>query len=87
MQKRTKSLLEELEIIGNNRDINHVIESRANNIISSAINLLELIKRHYDQDKAELLEKKLLRAMRGRDPKRFSKSLRKKDDKPSEEDN
>ena len=78
MQKRTKSLLEELESIGNNRDINHVIESRANNIISSAINLLELIKRNYDQDKAELLEKKLLSAMRGRDAKRFSKSLRKK---------
>lgn len=81
MQKRTKSLLEELEIIGNNRDINHVIESRANNIISSAINLLELIKRHYDQDKAELLEKKLLSAVRGRDAKRFSKSLRKNDEK------
>ena len=80
MQKRTKSLLEELESIGNNRDINHVIESRANNIISSAINLLELIQRHYDADKAELLEKKLLSAMRGRDAKRFSKSLRKKDD-------
>jgi hypothetical protein len=85
MQKRTKSLLEELEAIGNNRDINHVIESRANNIISSAINLLELIKRSYDQDKAELLEKKLLSAMRGRDPKRFSKSLRKKDGKADEE--
>ena len=85
MQKRTKSLLEELELIGNNRDIHHVIESRANNIISSTINLLEMIKRHYDADKAELLEKKLLSAMRGRDPNRFAKSLRKKDEKPNQE--
>lgn len=85
MQKRTKSLLEELEAIGSNRDINHVIESRANNIISSAINLLELIKRHYSDDKAVLLEKKLLSAVRGRDPGRFSRSLKKKDDTPEED--
>jgi len=78
MQKRTRSLLEELEAIGNNRDMNHVIESRANNIITSAINLIELMNRHYSQDKAELLEKKLLSAIKGKDQARFSKSLRKK---------
>lgn len=80
MQKRTRSLLEELESIGSNRDINHVIESRAVNIITSAINLIELMSKHYDKDKAELLEKKLLSSVRGRDPKRFSKSLRRKDE-------
>jgi hypothetical protein len=79
MQKRTKSLLEELESVTSNRDMNHVIESRASNIITSAINLIELMNRHYDKDKAELLEKKLLSGIRGRDPKRFSKSLRKND--------
>lgn len=78
MQKRTRSLLEELEAIGNNRDMNHVIESRANNIITSAINLIELMNRHYSQEKAELLEKKLLSAIKGKDQARFSKSLRKK---------
>lgn len=78
MQKRTRSLLEELEAIGNNRDMNHVIESRANNIITSAINLIELMNRHYNKDKAELLEKKLLSAIKGKDQARFSKSLRKK---------
>jgi len=80
MQKRTRSLLEELESIGNNRDINHIIESRANNIIVSAINLIELINRHYSNDKAELLEKKLLSSIKAKDQKRFSKSLRKKDE-------
>ena len=67
MQKRTKSLLEELEAIGNNRDMTHVIESRANNIITSAINLIELINKQYSAEKAELLEKKLLSAIRGKD--------------------
>jgi len=80
MQKRTRSLLEELEAIGNNRDVNHVIESRANNIITSAINLIELINRHYSKEKAELLEKKLLSAIKGKDQMRFSKSLRKKNE-------
>ena len=46
MQKKTRSLLEELESIGNNKDVNLLIENRANNVISSAINLLELMKKH-----------------------------------------
>lgn len=78
MQKRTRSLLEELESIGSNRDINHVIESRANNVITSAINLIELIKRNYSEEKAELLEKKLLSSIKNREPTKFTKSIRKK---------
>jgi hypothetical protein len=80
MQKKTRSLLEELESIGNNKDVNLLIENRANNVISSAINLLELMKKHYSSEKAELLERKLLSAIKGRDQERFSKSLRKKDE-------
>jgi hypothetical protein len=80
MQKKTKSLLEELQSIGATRDINHVIESRASNIISSAINLIELMQKHYSSDKAELLEKKLLSAIKSKDQARFSKSLRKKNE-------
>lgn len=77
MQKRTRSLLEELEAIGNNRDMSHVIESRAHNIITSAINLIELINKHYDKDTSEILERKLLNAIKGRDQEKFSKSIRK----------
>lgn len=77
MQKRTRSLLEELESIGSNRDMNHVIENRAINVITSAINLIELMNRQYDIEKAELLEKKLLSAIKSKDQRRFSKSLRK----------
>ena len=60
MQKQTRSLLQELEAIGNNRDTSHVIESRAHNIITSAINLLEMINRNYTKEQAEILERKLL---------------------------
>jgi hypothetical protein len=78
MQKKTKSLLEELQSFGDTRDINHIIESRASNIITSAINLIELMQKQYPSEKAELLEKKLLSAIKSKDQARFSKSLRKK---------
>jgi len=78
MQKKTKSLLEELQSYGDSRDINHIIESRASNIITSAINLIELMQKHYSSERAELLEKKLLSAIKGKDQTRFSKSIRKK---------
>ena len=80
MQKKTKSLLEELQSFGDTRDMNNIIENRASNIITSAINLIELMQKHYPSDKAELLEKKLLSAIKSKDQARFSKSLRKKNE-------
>ncbi len=80
MQKKTKSLLEELQSFGDTRDMNHIIESRASNIITSAINLIELMEKHYPSEKAELLEKKLLSAIKSKDQARFTKSLRKKNE-------
>jgi hypothetical protein len=77
MEKKTRSLLEELEAIGNTRDISHIIENRAHNIITSAIHLVELINRHYSAEKAQVLERKLLSAIKGKDQSRFSKSIKK----------
>ncbi len=77
MERKTKSLLEELEALGNNRDTKHIIESRAHNIITSAINLVEMINKHYDPVKAAILEKKLLSAIKSKDQERFTKSIRK----------
>lgn len=77
MQKKTRSLLEELESVGKNRDINHLVESRAHNIITSAINLLEMINKHYDSETAEVLERKLLNAIKAKDQSKFSRSIRK----------
>jgi hypothetical protein len=77
MKNQTRSLLEELESMSVQRDASHVIENRANNIITSAINLLELISRHYTPDQYQILERKLLGAIKNRDQSRFTKSLRK----------
>lgn len=76
MEKNTRSLLEELEIISKNRDIKFILESRANNIINSAIHLLEVIDRNYSEEQAAILEKKLLIAIKNRDTEKFSKSLK-----------
>ena len=64
MQKNTRSLLVELEAISHNRDTAHIIESRANNIITSAINLLDLINKHYTEEQCQILERKLLGAIK-----------------------
>ena len=80
MQKKTRSLLEELNLYGEKRDINHIIESRASNIITSAINLIELIQRNYSPEKAVILEKKLLNAIRSKDQDKFAKTFRKKNE-------
>lgn len=76
MKKNTRSLLEELEYVAENRDTSHIIESRANNIINSAIHLLEVIDRNYSEEQAAILEKKLLIAIKNRDTEKFSKSLK-----------
>ena len=80
MHKKTRSLLEELQSYGDKRDVNNVIESRASNVIASAINLIELMQKHYSSEKAELLEKKLLSAIKSKDESRFSKAVRKKNE-------
>jgi len=77
MQRQTRSLLQELDALSNNRDTAHVIESRAHNIITSAINLIEMINRHYPEEQAQILERKLLSAIKSKDQTRFAKSLRK----------
>lgn len=75
MKRHTKSLLEELTSLSSNRDTKHIIENRAANVIASAIHLLEVIQRNYTPEQAEILEKKLLVAIKGRDGTKFSRSL------------
>lgn len=77
MQKKTRSLLEELQAIGDNRDVNHLIESRASNVITSAINLIEFMQRHYSSEKVEVLERKLINAIKSKDQEKFARTLRK----------
>ena len=76
MQKRTRSILEELSSMSVQRDRSSLIESRANNVISSAINLLNYIKENYDADQASELERRLLNSIRTQDPQKFTRGVR-----------
>lgn len=76
MQKRTRSLLEELDSMYVARERDLIIESRASNIIAGAINLLEQIDASYSPDQAENLTRKLLNAIRTRDAGRFARTVR-----------
>ena len=79
MQKKTRSLLEELDAMYIERDQRHVIENRAANVIASAIRLLEQIDESYTAEQAENLTRKLLNAIRLKDPEKFTRTVRKTD--------
>ena len=79
MQKKTRSLLEELDAMYIERDQRHIIENRASNIITSAIRLLEEIEGNYTPEQAENLTRKLLNAIRLKDPEKFTRTVRKTD--------
>ena len=77
MQKRTRSILTELDELLTHKDKDNLLESRANNIINGAINLINHIRENYDADTATKLENRLLNAIKGQDPAKFARGIRK----------
>lgn len=76
MQKKTRSILEELESMYVERDQRLLIENRAANVIANAIRLVEQIEAEFDADAADNLTRKLLNAIRTKDAGKFSRSVR-----------
>jgi len=76
MQKKTRSLLEELDSMYVERDRRLFLENRANNVITSAVRLIEQIEQEYSAEQAENLTRKLLNAIRTKDAGKFSRSVR-----------
>jgi hypothetical protein len=76
MQKKTRSILEELNSMYVERDRRLVIENRAESVIASAVRLLEQIDAEFPPDQAENLTRKLLNAIRTRDAGKFARSVR-----------
>jgi len=77
MKKRTRSILEELNNSGRAKDNDLLIEATANNIIESAINLLNRISNTYDETTASELERRFLNSIRSGDPRKFKRSMQK----------
>ena len=76
MQKKTRSLLEELDAMYVERDRKLLIENRAAALINNAIKLMEEIDREFSPEQAENLQRKLLNAIRTKDSGKFARSVR-----------
>lgn len=76
MQKKTRSILEELDTLYIERDRRLIIETRADSIIAGAIRLIEQIEAEFGTEQADNLTRKLLNAIRTKDAGKFSRSVR-----------
>jgi hypothetical protein len=77
MKRQTKSILQELNSFSTKRDIELVIEGRALNVITGAINILDMVRENFDAETALDLERRLLNSIRGSDPDKFRRGIRK----------
>lgn len=76
MQRKTRSILEELDTFRVSKDKENLIESRANHVIQGAINLINFIRENYDATQSEELERRLLNSIRAQDSSKFSRGVK-----------
>lgn len=72
----TKNIIEELDRFVSDRDKHQIIEARATNIIASAVNLTNLIYEIFETSEAEELSKRLITAIKNKDPQKFNRKIR-----------
>ena len=77
MKKRTRSILEELNNLHQKRDSDSFIATTGNNIIDSAINLLQRINSEYDEETALDLERRFINSIKSSDPRKFKRGVQK----------
>jgi hypothetical protein len=77
VQRKTRSILEELNAVAAKKDNEAFVEARAGHVIDSAINLLQLIKESYDPETAYELERRLINSIKAADPSKFTRGIRK----------
>ena len=77
MKKHTRSILEELNEVGSQRNRDLLVEHRGVSLIESAVNLVKLIKETYSEDLALELEKRFFNAIRSGDKSKYIRGCRK----------
>lgn len=75
MQRKTRSLLAELDTHIMEREPHEFVESKASNIIRGAINLLEYIKKNFDTATADELERRIIGSIKSHDPAKFTRAI------------
>ena len=76
MQKKARSILDELDTLLVHKDRENLVESRASNVIPGAINLFNYIRENYDAEQAGELERRLLNSIRTQEPEKFKRGVR-----------
>lgn len=77
MRKQTRSILQELNSYAAKKDVELVVESRALHVINGAINILEMVRENFPEEVALDLERRLINSIRGGDPDKFRRGIRK----------
>ena len=75
--RKSRSIIEELNLISVDRDRNHVVENRGEHLIQSVIHLVENIEQYYDADTAKDLTNRIINSIRAKDPQKFNRGIRK----------
>lgn len=76
MQKRARSILDELDTLMTHKDRENLVESRASHVIQGAINLINYIRENYDPAQADELERRLINSIRTQEPEKFKRGVR-----------
>ena len=77
LHQSSRSILEELQRATPTKSKEHVVETRGHHIISSAIYFLDVLTENYTEEEAKQITQRFLSAIRGGDPQRFVRSIRK----------
>lgn len=76
MQKKARSILDELDTLLSHKDRENLVESRASHVIQGAINLINYIRENYEPEQADELERRLINSIRTQEPEKFKRGVR-----------
>lgn len=76
MDKKFRSIVDELSDYRPLRDKDLFVEGRGIQVIASALNLINLIEESYDEETASDLTKRLVRSILSKDQEKFTRRTR-----------
>lgn len=77
LHQSSKSILEELNRAVPSRQKENIFETRGHHIITSAINFINVLSENYSEEEADQIMRRFLSAIKGGDPDRFVRAVRK----------
>ena len=76
-ERKSRTILEELNAISVDRDKHHVLENRVQHLVSSVENIRHMIKELYSESVADDLEKRFMNSIKSGDYSKFSRGIKK----------